>query len=86
LTLLEAHDRMHLRWKVVQQHWVVCGGSLESRADAAEEDGGEQDQEGWRGWMALKQIMQSGYGGVLKAWMRVEVRSLCLGGAAGCLR
>lgn len=36
---------------------------------------GEHDHVGCAGWIAEKQIGQSGYGGVRSAWMRVDVRS-----------
>jgi hypothetical protein len=35
----------------------------------------EQDQVSWAGWTAEKQMEQSGYGGVLNAAVRREVRS-----------
>ena len=75
---------MHFRWKVVQQHCAVSAAradDLPASSSVAADMGisGEQDQVGCAGWMAEKQMMQSGYGGILSSRMRREVRSSAFG-------
>lgn len=40
---------------------------------------GEHDHVGWAGWIGAKQIAQSGYGGVLRSWINLDVRSSAFG-------
>lgn len=77
---------MHFRWNVVQQHCAPlrpCPPSpapAPSSSDAAMSgDDGEQDHVGCAGWIAEKQMRQSGYGAVLRACMSVDVRSSFFG-------
>lgn len=61
---------MHLRWKVFQQQVLSSPTALSSMVV-----GGEHDHVGCSGRMELKQIGQSGKGGVRRACVSVEVRS-----------
>ena len=61
---------MHLIWKDVQQNCCICA-SLDVTIGME----GEHDQMACSGRIAEKQIGQSGYGGVLKLRMSVEVKS-----------